>query len=240
MFALLKERQRVMAEQFVNLEQNFGGTAKHIFKNYHKNTKKSHYANRYSFETKQFVMTLHYYSPKAYDFVRRALNLPHPSSIQTWAASVDCEPGYLTNVITAVGQEAQTKSWMRDVVLLVDAMALHKMTIYDKAKNSFVGMVDYGTAITESETNEAAEALVFMIIGLTGIWKHPVAYVLQDKCTANVQSQMIKDCIGLLSEQGLQVHGPVFDGTFTNQQTAVKLGCKMNVSNPQLWFPHPQ
>ena len=129
---------------------------------------------------------------------------------------------------------------MRDVVLHVDAMALHKMTIYDKAKNSFVGMVDYGTAIPESETNEATEALVFMIIGLTGNWKHPVAYVLQDKCTANVQAQMIKDCIGLLSEQGLPVHGLVFDGTFTNQQTAVKLSCKMNVSNPQPWFPHPQ
>ena len=143
-------------------------------------------------------------------------------------------------VITAVGQEDQTKSWMRDVVLLVDAMALHKMTIYDKAKNSFVGMVDYGTAIPESETNEATEASVFMIIGLTGNWKHPVAYVLQDKCTANVQAQMIKDCIGLLNEQGLQVHGLAFDGTFTNQQTAVKLGCKMNASNPQPWFPHPQ
>ena len=64
-----------------------------------------------------------------------------------------------------------SKSWMRDVVLLVDAMALHKMTIYDKAKNSFVGMVDYGTAIPESETNEATEVLVFMIIGLTGNWK---------------------------------------------------------------------
>ena len=36
MFASLKEKQLFMAEQFMNLEQNFGGIAKHLFKNYHK------------------------------------------------------------------------------------------------------------------------------------------------------------------------------------------------------------
>ena len=77
-------------------------------------------------------MTLHYYSPKAYEFVRKILKLPHSSGIKHWAASVDCEPGYLTNVIQVIGQLAEKKVWMKDVVLVVDAMSIHKMTIYDK------------------------------------------------------------------------------------------------------------
>ena len=79
-----------------------------------------------------------------------------------------------------------------------------------------------------------------MIVGLTGNWKHPVGYVLQDKCSANVQAQLINDCIGLLSEVGLNVHGLVFDGPPTNQLTARKLGCKMNVEELTHWFIHPQ
>ena len=185
-------------------------------------------------------MTLHYYSPKAYEFVRRVLKLPHASSIKTWAASVDCKPGYLTNVINAIGELTEKKMWMQDIVLIVDAMSIHKMTIYDQSRKSFVGLVDYGTAIPEANATEATEALVFMIVGLTGNWKHPIGYVLQDKCSANVQAQLIRDCIGLLHEKGLKVHGLVFDGSPTNQSTARKLGCKMNVGELKHWFPHPQ
>ena len=125
-------------------------------------------------------------------------------------------------------------------LLVVDAMSIHKMTIYDKNRKSFVGLVDYGTAVPEVDATEATEALVFMIVGLTGNWKHPVGYVLQDKCSANVQAQLINDCIGLLSEVGLNVHGLVFDRSPTNQLTARKLGCKMNVEEPIHWFIHPQ
>ena len=90
-------------------------------------------------ETKQFAMTLHYYSPKAYDFVHKMFALPHPSSIRTWAASVDCEPGYLTNVIKAIESVIEKKPLMSEVALIVDAMALHKGTIWDpKTKHMLV------------------------------------------------------------------------------------------------------
>ena len=119
---------------------------------------------------------------------------------------------------------------MSDVALIVDAMVLHKMTVWDDASKCYIGLVDYGTAMPEPETIEATEALVFMVVGLTGHWKHAIAYVLQDKYSADVQMQLIKDCIVLLHDEDMQVHAVVFDGTFTNQCTAIKLGCKMRVS----------
>ena len=101
-------------------------------------------------------------------------------------------------------------------------------------------MVNYGTAVPEPPDELATEALVFMISSLTGHFKHPVAYVLQDKCTASVQAQLIQDCIGLLHDAGINVLALVFDGCYTNQSTAKLLGCKMKVSEIQPWFPHPQ
>ena len=57
---------------------------------------------------------------------------------------------------------------------------------------------------------------------------HPIAYVFQDKCSGDIQAQMIKDCIGLLHAKDINVHAIVFDGTYTNQSTAEILGCKVS------------
>ena len=182
---------------------------------------------------------MHYYSPKAYDFVCKVLVLPHPSSIRALGASVDCNPGYFTDVITLIGTTAQKKPWMSKVVLVVDAMALHKGTMWDPISKQYVGNVDYGTAVPEVSTNLATDALVFMIVGLSGHFKHPIGYVLYNKLTASVQAHLIKYCINLLQGIGLHVFALVFDGHFPNQCSAKLLGCKMKVAEIQPWFPHP-
>ena len=115
-------------------------------------------------------------------------------------------------------------------VLIVDAMAFHKGTMWDQMWKQYVGTVNYGTAVLEPPEQLATEALVLMISSLTGHFKHPVAYVFQDKCTTSVQAQIIKDCISLLHEVGMKVCAFVFDGCYTNQTTAKILVCKMHVS----------
>ena len=91
---------------------------------------------------------------------------------------------------------AKAKPYMSDVVLIVDAMDLHKGTWWDQKKRCYVGRVDYGTALPEAGDNLATEALVFMIGGITGHWKHPTGYFFKNKISASVQAQLIKDCIG--------------------------------------------
>ena len=76
----------------------------------------------YNMETKQFAMTLHYYSPKAYEFVHNVFFLPHSSTIRSWASSVDCEPDFFCDVLRLIGKVAKTKPHMSDVVLIADAM----------------------------------------------------------------------------------------------------------------------
>ena len=120
----LKEKNLVAYDHHDLLSHNIGGTADEIFKNHVKNSKvQSEYGRHYSKEMKQFVMTLHYYSPKAYDIVGKHIGLPYSSSIRTIAMSVDYEPGYLLNVIMFIGKMVVEKTWMSDIVLFVDAIA---------------------------------------------------------------------------------------------------------------------
>ncbi|KAJ1106264.1 hypothetical protein NDU88_003667 [Pleurodeles waltl] len=44
---------------------------------------------QYSQEVREFASTLHRHSEKAYSFVRKVLNLPHPATIRSWIPKVD-------------------------------------------------------------------------------------------------------------------------------------------------------
>ncbi len=66
-----------------------------------------------------------------------------------------------------------------------------------------------------------------MVSGLTGHWKHPFAYFLEDHLSAQTQAQMVKEAIILLTEAGFNVHAVVCDGSYTNQSTASMLGCSL-------------
>ena len=79
-----------------------------------------------------------------------------------------------------------------------------------------------------------------IICGTTGHWKYPIAYFLQNKISALVWIQLIKDCIGLLHSENLHVIALVFDGIYNSLSTATQLDCKMESSNIQNWFLHKQ
>ena len=144
----LKDKQLVSSQQHNLLDNTFGSVSKCLFESQMENSqfkdKLSHHCN---LETKQFAMTLHYYSPKAYEFVCNVFFLPHSSTIRSWAASVDCDPGFFCDVIKLIGTIAKTKPYMSDVVLIVDVMELHKGTWWDQKKRCCIGRVDYGRAL---------------------------------------------------------------------------------------------
>jgi len=53
---------------------------------------------KYTDSMKQFALTLYFYSPKAYNFLRTILYLPHNATIRAWMANYDCEVGFVTVV----------------------------------------------------------------------------------------------------------------------------------------------
>ena len=146
-----KEKRLVSNQQHELLAHNFEGVSGDLFADQASNAKYGNkHSNQYSLETKQCAVTLHYYSPKAYDFVCKVLALPYPSSLCSWAASVNCEHGFLCDIIKLLGGMVQNKSSASDVVLIVDAMSLNKGTWWDPKEWCYVGTVDYGTGLPGS------------------------------------------------------------------------------------------
>lgn len=62
----------------------------------------------------------------------------------------------------------------QNCVLMLDAMALKQHVDYNNHTGKTVGFVNLGDG--SDTTDEAKEALVFLVVGLRGHWKMPVAF----------------------------------------------------------------
>lgn len=62
----------------------------------------------YSAELRSFALTLHFYSPHAYHYVRKRFNtcLLHPRTIERWFESVDGKPGFTSKAFRALEMRA--------------------------------------------------------------------------------------------------------------------------------------
>ena len=216
------------------LNENFGHMTTALIKNEAKNIEKTS-GSRYSDEIREFATTLHFYSPRAYRFIRKSLHLPHPATIRSWYVNINCEPGFLQKPFDHV--ETMVNDGQADCVLLLDEMSIKKQVQWDRRNNKFVGHVDYGAVKAEEAETEATNALVFMAAGLQKPWFVPVAYFLTNALNGDILKQLLIEAIKKLSERGANVLALVFDGAPKNLGMAEKLGC--DIKNFDGSFDHP-
>jgi len=76
------------------LMKHFSGFNLEILKNKLENSYKK-FNKHYSDKIKEFVSTLYFYSPKAYNFLHSYLNLPHEVTLRRWVAEFSCKAGFL-------------------------------------------------------------------------------------------------------------------------------------------------
>ena len=168
------------------------------------NTTISPCGRRYTDDIKEFSLTLYFYSPKAYEYVRSIIPLPNPSLIQKWSSSVDCEPGFLQEAFQSLQSEVDKTPSKRDCCLIVDAMAIRKQTLWDQKNQKYSGFVNYGPIIPEDPETLASEALVFMLVGTRTRWKCPIGYFLADKINAKTQAQLVRMALEKAADAGLR------------------------------------
>ena len=106
LLSVLQKQKLVTDEQHDMLENNFAGVGKKLFQDQIQNAKSTH-GYRYSTKTKQFALTLHYYYPKGLQFCKKNSQVATCTNICKWNGSIDCEPGFLTNVIDFLGKQAK-------------------------------------------------------------------------------------------------------------------------------------
>ena len=135
------DKQKLLSKELgEKLNKNFGHLK--LYKNELKNHDRKA-GSRYSQEMKKFAVSLHFYSAKAYNFVRKSLHLPHPATITSWAADVACEPGFLMITISSLA-ENYALNGESECGLIVDEMSIRSGTLWDRKNNKFVGNVNDG------------------------------------------------------------------------------------------------
>ena len=81
-------------------------------------------------------MTLHFYSPKAYSYVRKAFDtcLPHTKTLAKWHTSVDGKPGFSQTALSVIATRVEAeKQQSKDVVcaLMFDEVALRQQVDFN-------------------------------------------------------------------------------------------------------------
>lgn len=127
--------------------------------------------SKYSPALRSFALTLHYYSSKAYNYVRKVFNLclPHPHTIEKWYRCINGKPGFTAESLNALKLIAGKSRTPLYCCLIIDEMAIKKKVEWDGKK--FHGYVDFGGGLDTDEVPEAREALVFLVTGINAKWK---------------------------------------------------------------------
>ena len=199
----LQQKLILTPEDAENMHAQFDEIQLSIFKDTKNNVSCAPCGRRYSDAVKEFATTLNYYSPKAYQYVRSILPLPHPSLIRKWSSILECEPGFIKEAFESLQKYAMSCPEKKDCFLLIDAMSTRKQMLWDPKQDRYVGFVNYGAIPTEKPDTLASEAVVFLLVDARSHWKCPIGYFFADKMSSKSQAQLVQIALEMAAEAGL-------------------------------------
>lgn len=165
----------------------------------------------YSEVVREFCLTIRYYSPAAYRYLRTKFNknLPPIRTLQYWYSSIESEPGFTDVAFETLRQKVETlnaRGEQLKLTLFTDEMYIRKKAQWDHRKKEFTGFISCGTVRDEDEGIPiASNALVYMVFG--NDFKLPIASFLINGLCTDQRAQMTKDLILRISETGSIVTG---------------------------------
>ena len=136
----IKDQNLINQGQLDLLRLNFWENTFILIENKLKSHNVDKHGHCYSNDVKELAVTMHFYSPQAYDFLQQYLHLPHPSTICAWSASLNCQPGFLSEVIEHLKETKSKDPLKKHCTLMFDAMALKKEIVYDPKNGNYAGL----------------------------------------------------------------------------------------------------
>ena len=229
------QKEKFLQEKGFAVLEGFSDVGTEIVKRLHE-PKNPEYSN----VLKSFALTLHFYSPAGYDYVRRTLNLclPHPNTLRKWRNTVDGKPGFTQESLLAVRERVKKSSFSVFVAISFDEMAIRKQVEWDGEK--FVGYVNLGEGVHTDYVIEASQVFVIMVVSLNASWKIPIGYFLIRSLGAEEKASLLRCALELLHDVGAQCVSVTCDGLASNIKVANILGANIVPSTDmKSWFPHP-
>ena len=203
--------------------------AKELFDSEITNIQKKNHGQRFSEDIKRFALTVHYYSPKAYDYLKSIFILPSVNSLSNWASAVNCNPGLFSDVFMDLQSKSRADANFSDCALLFDGMSIKSKLGYNTSEDNYDGLVNLGPNINAPK-KIASEAIVFMLVGLRKNWKTPIGYVLANGLSAVNLKTLILEILQTAHAHQLKIRTITCDGLSTNIDCLKQLGIKIDIT----------
>lgn len=190
------------------------------------NERTTTHTKKYPTFVRQFVLTLHYYLPRAYNYVRKyfRFSLPHPKSICRWYQSINGNPSFSKEALNSISNRVKVTDYPLIGTLVFDEMSIKREARY--TGKSISGYIDFGDDTEKESTCLAKDALVFMFVCMNATWKVPVGYFFVNGVTTNQKKNLINQCLRVLHETGVKVAAITCDGA--NLSVMSHLQCNLN------------
>lgn len=183
---------------------------------------------------RKFCMSIHYYSPRAYDYIRAKFNnhLPHISTIRSWYANsnVDATPGINRISLEILKEKAdKMKSIGKQLVcdMIFDEASVRKHIQWCPKNRSFMGYVTYGYEGNPNvdELPVANQVIVFMISGINEFFQIPIAYYFIRTLDAFEREDLLTKVLKeVIEKTGIRIASVTFDGYLANATMCERLG----------------
>jgi len=167
-------------------------------------TKKNPHGYRYTNEIKQLALTIYFFGPRAYTFLKTIFQLPTIRTLRRVTEKYEIVSGLndiLFEYITFKANNLSEES--KDCVLCIDEMAIKSNLYYNISKDFIVG---FNETFSQKTYEPAKHALCFMIRGLKFPWKQPIAYFfVHNSCTGFALQNTIFAVINRLQSTPLNI-----------------------------------
>lgn len=202
-------------------------------------------SKQYSPDIRLFCLTHHYYSPKAYQYLRETFdnNIPAPRTLRCWNSSIDGSPGFTDSAFDALEQMVKEYSVNGNVekikgALKFDEMAIRKKSEYNSAKKEFEGHISHGDEDNSSvHTPLATKVLVLILNGINIPFKIPVGFFFVNRLNGEEKGAIVMDAMRRIHTTGIELDSITFDGDPANIKAMKILGASFE--NDQPFFNNP-
>ncbi|KAL4136407.1 hypothetical protein QTP88_007955 [Uroleucon formosanum] len=194
---------------------------------------------------RKFAMTLHFYSPSAYNYVRTIFSkaLPDVSTIRKWYSKLDGLPGMTKESFQAISlkvKEMKVNGKQLYGCLVMDEMSIKQHVHWTGTRHQ--GYIDFGLGGKTEEMDNlpyAKDAFVIMVVDINTSWKVPIAYYLINGISAEEKANIILNCLQELDTTGVIIKTLTFDGAANNLSMASELEANLQYSELKPYFLHP-
>ncbi|KAL4156088.1 hypothetical protein QTP88_000123 [Uroleucon formosanum] len=189
---------------------------------------------------RKFAMTLHFYSPSAYSYVRTIFSkaLPDVSTIRKWYSKLDGLPGMTKESFQAISlkvKEMKVNGKQLYGCLVMDEMSIKQHVHWTGTRHQ--GYIDFGLGGKTEEMDNlpyAKDAFVIMVVDINTSWKVPIAYYLINGISAEEKANIILNCLQELDTTGVIIKTLTFDGAANNFSMASELEANLQYSEDHI------